>query len=134
MTDVTDYNIYNITNFLIDFEDLISLSLVSKEYNRVCKIKLDNLKDDYYFIENILIKIKKDFTIRDIDKIYYRNYTARNFFNLNNNFNSWYKYGYYIFPSIRRIIIPKNKKFKIKIHGEKEYCQYIIRKKKKYRF
>ena len=61
MSNITDLNIYNITNFLINVKDLISLSLVSKEYNKICKIKLDNLKNDYYLIENILAKEKFGF-------------------------------------------------------------------------
>ena len=126
MNDITDLNIYNITNFLINVKDLISLSLVSKEYNKICKIKLDNLKDDYHLIENILAKEKK-----------YNYYLyIKEYFNPNNKYilNSWYKYGYYIFPSRTKLDIPKNEKFKIKICGKENNYKVIIKKKKKYRF
>lgn len=126
MNDITDLNIYNITNFLINVKDLISLSLVSKEYNKICKIKLDSLKDDYYIIGNIFNKEKK---------LEYQLYLKK-YFNPSNKYilNSWYKYGYYIFPSRTKLDIPKNEKFKIIIYGKEDYYKVIIKKKKKYRF
>ena len=110
---------------------MISLSLVSKEYNKICRIKLNNLKDDYNFIENMLEKI--NYKNADDSNSYIH---IKNNFNFINkyNFNAWYKYGTYIFPSRIKLDIPKNEKFKIKIYGKENNYKVIIKKKKKYRF
>jgi biotin-(acetyl-CoA carboxylase) ligase len=125
MNKFSNLIIYTISNFVIDFNDLVSLSLISKTFREGCKIKLDNLKHDYYLIENIL-KEEKNYNYYQYLKIY---------FNPNNKYilNSWYKYGYYIFPSRVKLDIPKIEKFKITIYGIDNKYKIIIKKKKKYR-
>ena len=107
MNKFSNLIIHKICNFLIDFNDLISLSLVSKTFREVCKFKIDDIKNDYEIIENIIRT--PNITLKD----YLNIKECYNFLNYN-ILNSWYKYGYYIFKSERQLNIPKSKKLKIK--------------------
>ena len=102
MNKFSNLVIHKICNFLIDFNDLISLSLVSKTFREICKIKIDDIKNDYETIENILrtpeITLKEYCNIKE-----FYNFLSYNIL------NSWYKYGYYIFKLERQLHIPKLK-------------------------
>ena len=112
---------------MIDFHDLISFSLVSKIFREGSKIKLDDIKNDYEIIENIIRT--SDITLKE----YYNIKVCYNFFN-NNILNSWLRYGYYIFESQKQLKIPKLKKFQIKTYQSGEFnYRIIIKKKRKYK-
>jgi len=127
MNKFSNLIIHKISNFLIDFNDLVSLSLVSKTFREGCKIKLDDIKNDYEIIENILRT--PDITFKDYCNIK----VCYNFFT-NNILNSWLRYGYYIFESQKQLQIPKLKKFKIKTYQSSSFnYRIIIKKKRKYK-
>ena len=124
MNKFSNLVIHKICNFLIDFNDLISLSLVSKTFREICKIKIDDIKNDYETIENILrtpeITLKEYCNIKE-----FYNFLSYNIL------NSWYKYGYYIFKLERQLHIPKLKKLKIKKYQSSLFDYRIIIKKKR---
>tara|TARA_B100000674_G_C37177592_1_gene618172 strand:- start:90 stop:467 length:378 start_codon:yes stop_codon:yes gene_type:complete len=124
MNKFSNLVIHKICNFLIDFNDLISLSLVSKTFREICKIKIDDIKNDYETIENILRTPK--ITLKEYCNI-------KEFYNFlsYNILNSWYKYGYYIFKLERQLHIPKLKKLKIKKYQSSLFDYRIIIKKKR---
>lgn len=127
MNKFSNLIIHKISNFLIDFHDLISFSLVSKIFREGSKIKLDDIKNDYEIIENIIRT--SDITLKE----YYNIKVCYNFFN-NNILNSWLRYGYYIFESQKQLKIPKLKKFQIKTYQSGEFnYRIIIKKKRKYK-
>ena len=124
MNKFSNLIINKICTFLIDFNDLISLSLVSKEIREICKIKIDDIKNDYKIIENIIKT--PNITLKD-----YCNIKQCYNFLSNNILNSWYKYGYYIFKSERQLNIPKLKKLKVKKYKSSLFdYRFIIKKKK----
>jgi hypothetical protein len=122
MDNLSNSIIFIICRYLINYDDLISLYLVSKRMKECCNHIFNEFRNDNKLIREMMIN-------SEIRLLYGYNFFDRHIL------NGWYKYGYYIFESktkINKKFIPKE--YVVRNHEStinKGLYNIIVKKKKK---